>query len=103
MPHKKPQELKEKQRKQASKHRRDEEVTYRLTSPHLASNYEEEEEEEELSEDGPNGKFLLIYICTFHVLVLSHLLLLLVLIYICSICKLHWNLNTQYDVRMSAR
>jgi hypothetical protein len=31
-----------------------------------------------------SGKFLLIYICNFHVLI--HLLLI-------YICKLHWNLN----------
>ena len=33
------------------------------------------------------GKFLLIYICIFHVL--SNLLLI-------YLCKLHWNLNTMF-------
>jgi hypothetical protein len=39
------------------------------------------------------GKFLLIYICNFHVL--SHLLLI-------YICKLHWNLNTMFVYQVNS-
>ena len=45
------------------------------------------------SADRASGKFLLIYICNFHVL--SHLLLI-------YICKLHWNLNTMFVCQVNS-